>query len=35
MFYVLEGAITFQCGEDRFDLEKGGFIFLPHGYVQY
>jgi Uncharacterized conserved protein, contains double-stranded beta-helix domain len=31
MFYVLEGAITFQCGEESFDLEKGGFIFLPHG----
>ncbi len=31
MFYVLEGSITFQCGEERFDLEKGGFIFLPHG----
>lgn len=37
MFYVLEGAITFQCGENTFDLEKGGFIFLPagieHGYI--
>ena len=31
MFYVLEGAITFRCGEDSFDLEKGGFIFLPRG----
>jgi len=31
IFYVLEGAITFQCGEERFDLDKGGFIFLPHG----
>jgi quercetin dioxygenase-like cupin family protein len=31
MFYVLEGRITFQCGEETFDLEKGGFIFLPHG----
>jgi quercetin dioxygenase-like cupin family protein len=31
MFYVLEGSVTFQCGEGRFDLEKGGFIFLPHG----
>jgi quercetin dioxygenase-like cupin family protein len=31
MFYVLEGAITFQCGSETFDLEKGGFIFLPHG----
>ena len=37
MFYVLEGAITFRCGESTFDLEKGGFIFLPagirHGYT--
>ena len=37
MFYVLEGAITFRCGEATFDLEKGGFIFLPagieHGYT--
>ena len=31
MFYVLEGAITFQCGETAFDLEKGSFVFLPHG----
>lgn len=31
MFYVLEGAITFHCGEETFDLEKGGFIFLPRG----
>ena len=23
MFYVLEGAITFRCGEETFDLEKG------------
>ena len=37
MFYVLEGAITFRCGEKPFDLDKGGFIFLPrsikHGYT--
>ena len=31
MFYVLEGAISFRCGNDTFDLEKGGFIFLPRG----
>ncbi len=31
MFYVLEGSITFRCGEAIFDLEKGGFIFLPRG----
>ena len=37
MFYVLEGSITFHCGEATFDLEQGGFIFLPagiqHGYT--
>jgi quercetin dioxygenase-like cupin family protein len=37
LFYVLEGAITFRCGETSFDLQKGGFIFLPagieHGYT--
>src|SRR6476660_7274179 len=37
MFYVLEGAITFRCGESTFDLEQGGFVFLPagieHGYT--
>lgn len=37
MFYVLEGAITFRSGDATFDLEKGGFIFLPsgieHGYT--
>ena len=32
MFYVLEGVITFRCGEETFDLEKGGFIFLPRGH---
>ena len=31
MFYVLDGAITFFCGGEQFDLEKDGFIFLPHG----
>jgi quercetin dioxygenase-like cupin family protein len=31
MFYVIEGAITFECGSETFDLEKGGFIFLPRG----
>ena len=31
IFYVLEGAITFRCGEETFDLEAGGFIFLPRG----
>jgi len=31
MFYVIEGAITFRSGEETFDLEQGGFIFLPRG----
>lgn len=31
MFYVLDGSITFLCGEESFELEKGGFIFLPRG----
>ena len=31
MFYVLEGAITFRCGAETYDLHKGGFVFLPHG----
>lgn len=31
MFYVLEGAISFRCGEKTFDLEEGDFIFLPRG----
>ena len=37
MFYVLEGSVRFRCGEETFDVEKGGFIFLPagieHGYT--
>lgn len=31
LFYVLEGALTFRCGGKTFDVEKGGFIFLPRG----
>jgi quercetin dioxygenase-like cupin family protein len=33
MFYVLEGSITFRCGNDTFDLGKGGFVFLPRGTI--
>ena len=37
MFYVLEGALTFRCGDDSFDVDRGGFVFLPcgvqHGYT--
>ena len=31
MFYVLEGAVIFRCGDKAFDLERGGFVFLPRG----
>jgi quercetin dioxygenase-like cupin family protein len=31
VFYVLRGALTFRCGEDEFEVEEGGFIFLPNG----
>lgn len=37
MFYVLEGAVNFRCGERVFALQTGGFVFLPcgieHGYT--
>ncbi len=37
MFYVLEGALTFTCGDQTFDVDDGGFVFLPcgieHGYT--
>ena len=36
-FYVLEGEITFVCGDLRWHAEPGAFIFLPkgiaHGFV--
>jgi len=36
VFYVLEGSLTFRCGDDQFDVDGGGFVFLPmgiqHGY---
>jgi quercetin dioxygenase-like cupin family protein len=31
MFYVLDGDVTFQCGEETFDVHPGGFMFLPRG----
>ena len=31
MFYVLQGALTFICGGQTFDVEDGGFVFLPRG----
>jgi quercetin dioxygenase-like cupin family protein len=30
-FYVVEGAMTVRCGDEVFELERGGFIFLPRG----
>jgi quercetin dioxygenase-like cupin family protein len=29
--YVLEGAVGFRCGEERFEVTDGGFVFLPRG----
>ncbi len=31
MFYVLEGTLTFKCGGQTFDVDEGGFVFLPQG----
>jgi quercetin dioxygenase-like cupin family protein len=31
IFYILEGAVTFQCGGESFNVKEGGFIFLPRG----
>lgn len=31
MFYVLEGSLTFTCGDEKFEVDDGGFIFLPRG----
>lgn len=31
MFYVLEGSLTFHCGDASFEAGPGGFVFLPHG----
>jgi quercetin dioxygenase-like cupin family protein len=30
-FSVLEGAITVECGEDTWELDRGSFVFLPRG----
>jgi quercetin dioxygenase-like cupin family protein len=32
IFYVLRGAFTFRCGDETFDVEDGGFVFLPRGH---
>ena len=29
--YVLDGALTFYVGDDKFDTEAGGYVFLPKG----
>jgi quercetin dioxygenase-like cupin family protein len=31
IFYVLQGDLTFRCGDDTFELEDRGFLFLPRG----
>ena len=31
VFYVLQGALTFRCGDDTFEVDDGGFVFLPRG----
>jgi quercetin dioxygenase-like cupin family protein len=31
MFYVLQGALIFRCGDDTFEVDDGGFVFLPRG----
>jgi quercetin dioxygenase-like cupin family protein len=31
VFYVLQGALTFRCGDDTFEVDGGGFVFLPRG----
>jgi quercetin dioxygenase-like cupin family protein len=31
IFYVLEGDLTFRCGDETFELSTGGFVFLPRG----
>ncbi|HUX88812.1 MAG TPA: cupin domain-containing protein [Chloroflexota bacterium] len=31
MFYVLAGEMTFRCADQSFDVDDGGFVFLPRG----
>jgi quercetin dioxygenase-like cupin family protein len=31
IFYLVKGSLGFRCGEQEFELEDGGFIFLPRG----
>ena len=30
-WYLLSGTLTYQAGDERVDLEAGGFIYLPQG----
>ena len=30
-FYLLEGNITFQCGDQTFNATPGSFVYLPRG----
>jgi quercetin dioxygenase-like cupin family protein len=32
-FYLLEGNITFQCGDQTFNATAGSFVYLPRGIV--
>jgi quercetin dioxygenase-like cupin family protein len=31
IFYVLQGELTFRCGDESFEVDDGGFIYLPQG----
>jgi len=29
--YLLEGSLVFQIGDDKFEVEKGGTVYMPKG----
>ncbi len=31
VFYVLKGDVTFRCGKETFEVNEGGFVYLPQG----
>lgn len=31
IFIVMKGSLTFGCGDETFDVDDGGFVFLPRG----
>lgn len=31
IFYILSGELTFRCGGETFEVDTGGFIYLPQG----